>query len=219
MKGIEVEAMEDGLIYNLLIAGVGGQGALFAAEIAALAAVRAGFDVKQTEVHGVSQRGGSVETHLRFGSHVWSPIVTPGQADVLVGLEKLEALRFATYLHPERGVLLANDYEIIPGSVTGAAESYPHHAFEFLRGKGLRLIVLPASTIARDLGDGRMANIVLTGALSTLLPIPHDIWLDTLRARIPEKYRSANGQAFAAGRLAMAEMPIESVAQGERSSQ
>ena len=210
--------MDDDRIYNLLIAGVGGQGALFAAEVTALAAARTGFDVKQTEVHGVSQRGGSVETHLRFGAQVWSPIVTPGEADVVLGLEKLEALRFASFLHPERGLLLANDYEVIPGSVTGADESYPHHAFEFLRGKGLRLIVLPASTMARDLGDGRMANIVLTGALSTLLPIPHEVWLDTLRARLPEKYRSANLQAFAAGRQAVGERATETVAHEERSS-
>ena len=209
--------MDDDRIYNLLIAGVGGQGALFAAEVTALAAVRAGFDVKQTEVHGVSQRGGSVETHLRFGAQVWSPIVTPGEADVVFGLEKLEALRFASFLHPERGLLLANDFEVIPGSVTGADESYPHHAFEFLRGKGLRLIVLPASTMARDLGDGRMANIVLTGALSALLPIPHEVWLDTLRARLPEKYRSANLQAFAAGRQAVGERATETVAHEERS--
>jgi indolepyruvate ferredoxin oxidoreductase beta subunit len=206
-------------IYNLLFAGVGGQGILLAAEVTALAAVQAGFDVKQTEVHGVSQRGGSVETHLRFGPSVWSPIVSPGQADVVLALEKLEALRFATFLHPERGVLIANDHELIPGSVAGAAERYPHHAFDFLRGKGFRLVVLPASSMARDLGDGRMANMVLTGALSTLLPIPPDIWLETLHARIPEAVRPANLRAFEAGRYALADASLASVASGERSSQ
>jgi indolepyruvate ferredoxin oxidoreductase beta subunit len=192
--------MNDGRVYSLLFAGVGGQGALLAAEVTALAAVRSGSDVKQTEVHGVSQRGGSVETHLRFGRQVWSPIVTPGQADVVIGLEKLEALRFAPFAHPTQGVILANDYEVVPGSVVDAAEHYPHHAFEFLRQKGYRLLVLPASAMARELGDGRMANIVLTGALSTLLPISHEIWLDTLQSRIPEKVRQANLRAFAAGR-------------------
>lgn len=199
--------MDNGKVYNLLFAGVGGQGALLAAEVTALAAVRLGHDVKQTEVHGVSQRGGSVETHLRFGPHVWSPTVTPGQADVVVALEKLEALRFAVYAHPTQGVILANDYEIIPGSVLNAAERYPHDALDFLRQKGYRMLVLPASATARELGDGRMANIVLTGALSTLLPFSLEVWLDTLQSRIPEKYRQANLRAFAAGRQQASAVP------------
>ncbi len=211
--------MEADRTYNLLFVGVGGQGILLAAEVTALAAVRAGFDVKQTEVHGVSQRGGSVETHLRFGRSLWSPIVSPGEADAVLGLEKLEALRFAPFLRPGRGVLLANDYEIVPGSVTGAAERYPHHAFEFLRGKGYRLVVLPASALARELGDGRMANLVLTGALSTLLPIAPALWLDTIQARIPEAYRPANFRAFEAGRQAMAGAILEPAADSERSPQ
>lgn len=194
--------MTDDRIYNLLFAGVGGQGTLLAAELTAMAAVRTGFDVKQTEVHGVSQRGGSVETHLRFGRQVWSPIVTPGQAHVVVGLEKLEALRFAAFVHPSQGVILANDYEVIPGSVINAAEQYPHHAFDFLRGKGFHVLVLPASSIARELGDARMANLVLTGALANLLPLPDEVWLEVLQARIPEKYRQANLAAFSAGRAA-----------------
>ena len=204
--------MDDARVYNLLFAGVGGQGALLAAEVTALAAVRSGYDVKQTEVHGVSQRGGSVETHLRFGQRVWSPIVTPGQADVVIGLEKLEALRFAVFAHPTQGTILANDYEVIPGSVLNAAERYPHNALDFLQRKGYRVLVLPASAMARELGDGRMANIVLTGALSTLLPISHEVWLDTLQSRIPEKYRQANLRAFAAGRQHAAVIPL-SIAQ------
>ena len=204
--------MDNGKVYNLLFAGVGGQGALLAAEVTALAAVRSGYDVKQTEVHGVSQRGGSVETHLRFGPRVWSPIVTPGQADVVIGLEKLEALRFAVFAHPTQGTILANDYEVIPGSVLNAAERYPHNALDFLQRKGYRVLVLPASAMARELGDGRMANIVLTGALSTLLPISHEVWLDTLQSRIPEKHRQANLRAFAAGRQHAAVIPL-SIAQ------
>ena len=104
-------------VHSLLFAGVGGQGVLLIAELTSLAAVQSGHDVKQTEVHGVSQRGGSVETHVRFGDKVHSPIVTPGQADMVIGLEKLEALRFAHFTHPQTGTLLINDYEIIPGSV------------------------------------------------------------------------------------------------------
>ncbi|HLC03536.1 MAG TPA: indolepyruvate oxidoreductase subunit beta [Anaerolineales bacterium] len=191
---------EDEKIYSILFCGVGGQGSLLLAEITSLTAVRAGYDVKQTEVHGVSQRGGSVETHVRFGAHVWSPVVTPGKSDLVVALEKLEALRFAHFVNRDRGAIVVNDHEIIPGSVSGAAEAYPHDAIRFLQKEGLTVVVLPASQIARDLGDGRMANVVLAGAISSRLPIPEETWLETLRHRIPEKYRALNLMAFAAGR-------------------
>jgi indolepyruvate ferredoxin oxidoreductase beta subunit len=190
--------------YSILFAGVGGQGALLAAEITALTAVQAGHDVKQTEVHGVSQRGGSVETHVRFGASVWSPVVTPGKADLVIGLEKLEALRFAHFAHPTEGVVLVNDYEIIPGSVENAKEIYPHDAIDFLKTQGHDIIVLPASEIARDLGDGRMANTVMIGAMSTLLPIKERAWLDTLNERLPKRYLQPNLEAFSSGREAMA---------------
>lgn len=195
--------MKEG-VYSLIFAGVGGQGALLGAEITALAAVRAGLDVKQTEVHGVSQRGGSVETHVRFGPRVWSPVVTPGTADVVVGLEKLEALRFAHFVAPD-GVILVNDHEIVPGSVADAERLYPHDAVERLRRGGARVVVLPAAEAARDLGDGRMANLVMVGALAGLLPIRRSIWIETIEARIPEKYRPANLAAFEAGEALVAQ--------------
>jgi indolepyruvate ferredoxin oxidoreductase beta subunit len=190
-------------VYSLMFAGVGGQGSLLIADTTSLAAVQAGYDVKQTEVHGVSQRGGSVETHVRFGVKVHSPLVTPGQADVVISLEKLEALRFAHFVNPEYGVVLANDFEIVPASVSGAEEIYPHQVFEYLNERGLRVITLPASRIARDLGDGRMANVVLLGVLSRLLPIPVEVWEKTLHMRIPKRYLDGNLKAFAAGREAM----------------
>ena len=186
-------------IYNLLFAGVGGQGSLLIAELTSIAATSCEFDVKQTEVHGVSQRGGSVETHVRFGPKVYSPIVTPGEADVVIGLEKLEALRFAHFTHPDNGTLIVNDFEIVPGSVADAQESYPHEAIEYLQDKGLQVISLPASEMARDLGDGRMANVVLLGALSTLLPIPEENWVKALKVRLPKRYFAGNQKAFAAG--------------------
>ena len=216
---------------NLIFAGVGGQGVLLIAELTALAAVRAGYDVKQTEVHGVSQRGGSVESHVRFGLEVHSPLVQRGQADVVVGLEKLEGLRYASYLRmaaarsrgPLRvadsrwpiaaegqpsptsrrpsaeGILLVNDYEIIPGSVANAAEHYPHHALDFLRDKGVAVLALPASERANDLGDGRMANMILLGALAALLDLPDGVWPETLRARLPARRVDANWRAFQVG--------------------
>ena len=141
---------------SLIFAGVGGQGVLLIAELTARAAIRAGYDAKQTEVHGVSQRGGGVESHVRYGQQVHSPLVMPGRADVVVGLEKLEALRFSHFVRAEEGsihtddvqthgVLLVNDHEIVPASVPGAEQNYPHHALEFLQQKGFRVVALPAS--------------------------------------------------------------------------
>jgi len=186
-----------------MFAGVGGQGSLLIAELTSIAAAHAGYDVKQTEVHGVSQRGGSVETHVRFGDKVYSPVVTPGEADVVIGLEKLEALRFAHFVRPETGVILANEFEIIPGSVTGADLLYPYEAIDYLREKGLTVITLPASEMARDLGDGRMANVVLLGALSTMIPIPEPSWQKALHVRLPPRYLDGNLKAFAAGKQAV----------------
>jgi indolepyruvate ferredoxin oxidoreductase, beta subunit len=190
-------------VYSLMFAGVGGQGSLLIADATSLAAVQAGYDVKQTEVHGVSQRGGSVETHVRFGHKVHSPLVTPGRADVVISLEKLEALRFGHYVDPQSGVILSNDFEIVPASVSNAEELYPHQVFEYLTAKGIRVITLPATQIARDLGDARMANVVLLGMLSKLLPIPADVWQKTLHMRIPKRYLQGNLQAFSLGREAM----------------
>lgn len=190
---------------DLIFAGVGGQGVLLIAKLTAQAAVRAEYEVKQTEVHGVSQRGGSVESHVRFGQAVHSPLVLPGQADVVIGLEKLEALRYANYLDRHRGVLLVNDYEIVPASVAGGAEKYPHHALDFLTAKGVHVVVLPASQWARDIGDGRMANMVLLGALSARLPsLAAEVWMETLQEEIPAKHRETNLRAFQIGKEASA---------------
>ncbi len=194
---------------NLLFAGVGGQGSLLIAELTSLAAVQTGYDVKQTEVHGVSQRGGSVETHVRFGEAIHSPVVTAGQAQGVIGLEKLEALRFAHFVHPTEGTLLLNDHEIIPGSVARAEELYPHEALSYLRARNLKVVALPATRMAHDLGDGRMANVVMLGALSTLLPLPLEAWEKSLRLRLPPRYLENNLRAFAAGQKAAQPQPID----------
>lgn len=183
---------------NVIFAGVGGQGVLLIAELLALAAAAAGHDVKQTEVHGVSQRGGAVESHVRYGPRVWSPLVTPGQAHAVVGLEKLEALRFAHYVRPE-GVIIVNDHEILPASVGAAVAKYPHHAIEFLCSKGLNVVALPATKWAEDLGNVRVANMILLGVLSTYLDIPPEVWARTLEARIPDRTLALNRRAFELG--------------------
>ena len=187
-------------VTNLLFAGVGGQGSLLVAEIASIAATHSGYDVKQTEVHGVSQRGGSVETHVRYGAKIFSPIITPGKADAVIALEKLEALRFAHFVNPESGAILVNDFEVIPGSVSGAADSYPHETIAYLKDKGLTVFRLPASEIARELGDGRMANVVMIGALSNRLSIPEASWRTALTVRLPTRYLDSNLRAFEEGK-------------------
>ena len=190
-------------IWSIVFSGVGGQGVILITEITAFAAVKSGYDVKQTEVHGISQRGGSVETQVRFGVQVWSPMVTPGSADIVVGLEALEGLRSAHYADTETGVIVLNEHKIVPASVENAEEMYPVNPAELLKQKGYQVIPIPATRMARELGDGRMANVVMIGRISKLLPIPHEDWLKTLESRIPEKYREPNLRAFEVGREAV----------------
>ena len=185
-------------VTNVLIAGVGGQGAVLASELLALAAKAAGHDVKQGEFHGVAQRGGAVFSHVRFGDRVHSPMAPRGQVDVLVALEKLEALRYAHFVKPD-GVVIVNDHQVEPVRV-GDERPYPTEAIEFLRGKPLQIVALEATPMALELGNHRAANVVLLGALSTRLTIPEAVWLDTLRDRIPEEHRALNLRAFEAGR-------------------
>lgn len=184
---------------SVILAGVGGQGVLLISELLARTAICAGFDAKQTEIHGVSQRGGSVYSHVRFGRRIHSPLIAPGQADFVLGLEKLEALRFATYLNPS-GLIIVNDHEAIPRSAGAAAASYPHQAIDYLQKKGIRLLRLPATARASALGNVRVANIILLGALSNFLPIPEQVWHDLLEQRIPERFLAINRQAFRLGR-------------------
>ncbi len=189
---------------SVILAGVGGQGVLLISELLARTAIAAGFDAKQTEIHGVSQRGGSVYSHVRFGPQVYSPLITPGQADFVLGVEKLEALRFATYVKPG-GLIIVNDYEIIPRSAGAAADSYPHQSIDYLKEKGLRVIDIPATKLASELGNVRVANIILLGALSKQTSLPQQVWLDILNQRVPERFLAINQRAFALGQEAVSQ--------------
>jgi indolepyruvate ferredoxin oxidoreductase beta subunit len=187
-------------VTNVLIAGVGGQGAVLASELLALAAMAAGRDVKQGEFHGVAQRGGAVFSHVRFGERVHSPMAPRGQVDFLVALEILEALRYAHFVKPG-GSIIVNDHRVEPVRV-GDPRPYPEDALDFLRGKGFQVTVLEATQMARDLGDHRAANVVLLGALSEVLDLPDAAWERTLGERIPERHLELNRRAFSAGREA-----------------
>lgn len=184
---------------NILLVGVGGQGVVLAAELLALAAQEAGYDVKQTEVHGVAQRGGAVSSHVRIGPKVFSPLTKPGEVDILLALEKLEALRYAHHLK-EGGVAIVNDHEIEPIRFPGDERPYPKEAIDFLKGKGLQVIPVAATTEAIELGDRRVANVILLGVLSQFLDIPTSAWERTLEERIPQRFLAINQRAFARGR-------------------
>jgi indolepyruvate ferredoxin oxidoreductase beta subunit len=185
---------------NVLMAGVGGQGVLLASEVLALAALEAGLEAKQSEVHGVAQRGGSVVSHVRFGPRVHSPLIRSGTVDVLYAMERLEALRFAHMVRPG-GAIVMNDHAIHPVVMPGAAvTAYPEDVAGFLAGRGFRMLAIPALTTAVELGDKRVANVVLLGVLSTLLPLEESAWTSALTGRFPERFRDLNRRAFEAGR-------------------
>jgi indolepyruvate ferredoxin oxidoreductase beta subunit len=192
-------APDDGGPIGVLFAGVGGQGVLLIAEALALAAVAAGYDAKQTEVHGVSQRGGSVHSHVRFGPKVHSPLIPKGDAHVVAGLEKLETLRFAPFARPG-AVVVMNDLEIPPISAgASGVAAYPHDAAERLERAGLKVALLPATEHAARLGNEKAANMIVLGYVAALLPIPRSTWRDLLVTRTPARHRAVNEQAFALG--------------------
>jgi indolepyruvate ferredoxin oxidoreductase beta subunit len=187
-------------VTNVLIAGVGGQGAVLASELLALAAIAAGHDVKQGEFHGVAQRGGAVFSHVRFGDRVYSPmaprdrVYSPmaprGDVDYLLAMEKLEALRYAHFVKPG-GTIIVNDQKIEPIRVADK-RPYPDEAIDFLASKGFNVMVIKATDKAVELGNHRAANVVLLGALSGSLDIRQETWESTLRERIPEKLLALN---------------------------
>ena len=184
---------------DVFLAGVGGQGTLLASEVLCEAFLLAGFDVKKSEVHGMAQRGGAVTTHLRFGPKVYSPLIEPGKADLLIAFEKIEALRFAHYLRPG-GVMVVNAQEVFPPSVGTGQERYPQDAVERLRAVTDRLHMVDALAAALSMREVRAVNMVMVGAASHFLPLPEAAYEEALKARLQEKLVAVNVQAFRAGR-------------------
>ena len=185
-------------VTNVLIAGVGGQGAILSSELLALTAIKAGFDVKQGEFHGVAQRGGAVFSHVRFGDKVYSPIARRESVDFMLALEELEALRYAHFVKPG-GTIILNEHRVEPVR-TADQRDYPSNTVDFLKSKGFNVIVVNATQMAIDLGNHRAANVVLLGALAELLDISDEVWTETLSNRIPERFMSLNQEAFKVGR-------------------
>lgn len=184
---------------NVLMAGVGGQGTLVASETLALAALAEGLQAKQSEVHGVAQRGGSVVSHVRFGERVHSPLIRCGEVDILYASERLETLRYAHYLK-KGGAIVMDDRAIKPIQMPGVPEApYPENVPDFLRSKGYEVTVIPAIDAAVELGDKRCANVVLLGAMAGRVAFSEKSWQDALERRFPEKLLDLNRRAFAEG--------------------
>lgn len=185
---------------NFLLAGVGGQGTILASDILAETGLKLGYDVKKAEIHGMSQRGGSVVSNLRWAPQVFSPIVARGDADVLIAFEKLEALRFADYLK-HGGLVLVNDYSIPPVSVSSGSSIYPSD--DVIRSALTQFASeqywVNGITVAEAVGNPKTANVVLIGAFTEMIGLPREIVLDAIEARVPSKYLEINRRAFDAG--------------------
>lgn len=202
---------------SVFIAGVGGQGILLASEILCDAFLLGGYDVKKSEVHGMAQRGGAVTTHLRYGPRVFSPLIEPGTADIVLAFEKMEALRFVHYLSPE-GAVVVNAQEIPPPSVATGRERYPERIVERLREATPRVHVVDALAAALSLHEVRAVNMVMAGAASLLLPLPEERYVDALRARMPERIVEVNVRAFRAGRALLSEFARAKAGEGQTST-
>jgi indolepyruvate ferredoxin oxidoreductase beta subunit len=186
-------------VTNILIVGVGGQGVILASEIVAEVMMRAGFDVKKSEVHGMAQRGGSVNSHVRFGSKVYSPVIKRGEVDILFSFEQLEAMRYLDFLKEDPTVLL-NNQKVLPPSVTLGTDEYPESIPELLAEKYPRFVLVDALEAARAAGNSKAANIAFMGALSRCLTVEEGIWVDAISSRLPPKLVELNLRAFTMGR-------------------
>lgn len=186
-------------VTTVMLVGVGGQGTILAADVLAKVVAAAGLDVKLAEVHGMSQRGGSVDTVVRFGEHVYSPIVDPGGADHLVSFELLEAARWLHFLKPD-GRLVVNHRTIAPLPVLTGEYAVPTGVEAALAYEGALLI--DAEQVACAAGSPRSANVVLLGALSVGLPFPEELWREVISARVPARTIGGNLAAFDLGRAA-----------------
>jgi indolepyruvate ferredoxin oxidoreductase beta subunit len=186
-------------VTNLLLVGVGGQGILLASEILSETFMLAGFDVKKSEIHGMSQRGGSVVSHVRYGREVFSPIVPEGEGDILFGFEIMETCRYLPLLKPG-GTVVANDLRIAPPSVLMGRESYPEGIAERIKDQYPDFLLVDGERLAVDAGNRRAANTVLLGAVSRRLDVAEDYWLQAIERMVPRKALEVNRKAFMLGR-------------------
>lgn len=185
---------------SILVVGVGGQGTLLTARVLGQLLTTEGFDVKISEIHGMAQRGGSVVTHIRYGRTVRSPIIEPAGADILIGFEKMEALRWAHYLKPG-GTIIVNDQEILPMPVISGNAEYPRDIVHRIKESCENLCLLDAVSVAEKLGNTRVFNIVIMGVLARFMSIDMEAWTNAIQETVPSKFLDLNLKAFELGRI------------------
>jgi indolepyruvate ferredoxin oxidoreductase beta subunit len=184
-------------VKNILLVGVGGQGTILASKILSSGLVKAGYDVKMSEVHGMAQRGGGVSTQVRYGKKVYSPLINKGQADILVSFETMEALRWLDYLKI-RGKVIVNDYRIPSAPILMCKLEYPKGVLETLKAKA-ETTVINATQIAESLGNGKSMNVVLFGALIKAMSLAEIDWEKEIADNVKPAFLDLNVKAFRAG--------------------
>ena len=186
---------------NVMIVGVGGQGSLLASKLLGHLLLSCRYDVKVSEVHGMSQRGGSVVTYVRWGDKVYSPVIDKGEADFIVSFELLEAARYIPYLK-KGGVIVTNTQQIDPMPVITGAAAYPENLVEKIAAAGISIDAMDCLTLAEQAGSLKAVNIVLLGRLSHYFDIPEEKWMASLEAIVPAKFLEINKRAFEIGKKA-----------------
>ena len=185
-------------VKSIMIVGVGGQGTLLASRLLGNALIQCGYDVKVSEVHGMSQRGGSVVTYVRYGDKVYSPIIEKGEADVILAFEQLEAARWLAYLK-QGGKVLVNTQQIDPMPVITGAMQYPKGLVEKIKEKGINITSIDALSLAEQAGSSKSVNVVLIGILAKHMDIDKNIWIETIKSTVPAKFIDMNLKAFDLG--------------------
>ena len=186
---------------NIMIVGVGGQGSLLASKMLGHLLVNAGYDVKVSEVHGMSQRGGSVVTYVRYGDKVYSPVIDKGEAHCIVSFELLEATRWLEYLRPD-GQIVTSTQQIDPMPVITGAAQYPENLVEKMKAAGAKVDALDCLALAEEAGSSKAVNIVLMGRLSHYFDLPDEAWQKSLEVCVPSKFLELNKKAFQLGKNA-----------------
>ena len=183
---------------NVMIVGVGGQGSLLASKLLGRLLLTKGYDIKVSEVHGMSQRGGSVVTYVRFGDKVYSPVIDKGEADFIVSFELLEAARWTEFLKPG-GKLIANTQQINPMPVIIGAAEYPGELAEKMTAAGIDLDAVDALSLANEAGSAKAVNLVLMGKLSKYFDFTQEEWMTAIEQSVPAKFLEMNKKAFTLG--------------------
>lgn len=183
---------------SIMIVGVGGQGTLLASRLLGAALLSENYDVKVSEVHGMSQRGGSVVTYVKYGEEVFSPIVREGQADFILAFEQLEAARWLPFLK-KGGTMIANSQKIDPMPVVIGNAQYPDGVLDAIRATGADLVEADALTLAVEAGSPKAVNVVLIGVMAARMDLPYEVWEKAIRETVPEKFLEMNLKAFKLG--------------------